>query len=503
MNNEVEEKGVRREVLGTARGGGMSLAAAIFNQILKLLITLLLARFLGRSQAGLYFQGFAVLVLLGILSAGGFKHSLTRFVAIHRADDDPEGLRGTVRLGLFFSTSVATAFTALLYAASDWLALEVFDDPRMATVLRYVAFALPPTVFTDVALAATQGFKTMRPYARINLVLEPLIRILLTIPFLWAGLGVNGAMMALLLTNLVAAVLSAMALKRLLGTPITSVRYSARPLLAFSAVAWGSQLASSGLLWADTIILGIYASPADVGVYQVATRLTALATTAIAPLGAAFSPRVADLYRRGHHVTLQRTYAMVTSWIVRLAVPAFAVLILFPRELLSFFGPGFVQGAGVTVLLAFGQTFNAATGPCGYMLLMSGRPALQMTSNLLALSLNIGLNVWLIPQYGIVGAGSAWAASIALTNIVRVIAVRRTLGMWPFDVGILKGIVAGAASIAAARVVAVPLEGTISLLLGCSVIAIVYLSVLVFLRIGSDDRIVLETMWRQLRLTRA
>ena len=50
----------------------------------------------------------------------------------------------------------------------------------MVFPLRIVSVALPATAFTDAALAATQGFRTMTPFAVVNLVFEPAFRVALT-----------------------------------------------------------------------------------------------------------------------------------------------------------------------------------------------------------------------------------------------------------------------------------------------------------------------------------
>ena len=56
---------------------------------------------------------------------------MTRYVAIHRAEDDPAALRGTVRFGLLFSVGTSTLFGVALFAASHWLAFEAFNDPGL------------------------------------------------------------------------------------------------------------------------------------------------------------------------------------------------------------------------------------------------------------------------------------------------------------------------------------------------------------------------------------
>jgi O-antigen/teichoic acid export membrane protein len=488
------------EVLGTAGSGGLNLVGAVFNQALRLGITLLIARLLGRTDAGLFYQAFALLTLLQLVGSGGLKHTLTRFVAVHRADGDPGALRGTVRLGLALATVGASAMGGVLLLLGPWLANDAFGDPRLEPLLGLVALALPPTVFTDCALSATQGYKTMRPYALVNLFFEPTLRILLTGALLAAGLGLSGVMVALLVTNWIAAALAALALRKLMGRATAPARYEGLgELYSFTAVSWVTTLASSGLIWAGTIMLGLYLAPADVGVYQIAARLVLVATIFIQPVTASFAPRVADLYRRGRLETLRATYVLITSWIFRLALPSFIVLIVFPRELLAIFGEGFVAGTTVTVVLALGQLVNSATGPCGYMLLMSGRQALQMVNNIGALVLDVALNAWLIPRYGIVGAAASWALAIAGFNLVRLVQVRALMGMLPIDRGLLKGVAAGAPAIGAALAVSVLLDGPAALVVGTAAVVGTYAAGIAALGLGEDDRLVLSTLGRRLR----
>src|SRR5215208_5433345 len=94
------EDGRRAEVLGMARQGGTNLGGALFNQALRFAITLVIARLLGASVAGLYFQSFAILAFLSLVASAAATDTLTRFVAVHRADGDDAALRGTIRLGL-------------------------------------------------------------------------------------------------------------------------------------------------------------------------------------------------------------------------------------------------------------------------------------------------------------------------------------------------------------------------------------------------------------------
>ena len=490
---EATEEG-GREVLGMARGGALNLSGALFSQIAFFFITVLLARVLGRAQVGLYAQGFAFLSLLGLLALSGFRAGLTRFVAVHLADADPGAVRGTVRLGIGLSACGAAVLGAALVTAAPWLSHHAFSDPRLITPLRFVGVTLPASVFADSALSATQGYRTMKPYAYVGLIFEPGLRITLTALALATHHGLRGAMVALAVSNYAGAVAAAVALRRLMGRISDRPRYLPRELFGFSAVSWMASLASTGLIWADTILLGIYKSSADVGVYQVATRLVMLAAFVMVPINAAFAPRIADLHRRHLVDSLQRTYQAATGWILRLSLPGTIACIAFRHELLALFGHRFEAGATVTLVLALGKLVDSATGPCGLMLNMSGRPVLSLFDNVGALVVNIALNLVLIPRYGIIGSAYAWAVSLTLVNLARLVQVRIVLGMFPFDIGEAKAFVAGGAALAAGLGVAHSTHGVVTLVVGGVVLGLMYLGVLAILGIGDDDQLALRSL---------
>ena len=487
-----------REILGIARGGALNIGGQLCSQISFFLITLLLARTLGRADVGVYAQGFAFLVLLGLLSLSGFRAGLTRFVAVHLAERDWGALRGTVRLGLGLSALASVMLGAGLYALSSVLATNVFGDHSVAMALRFVALTLPASVFIDAALSATQGFKTMKAYATIGLIFEPGLRLALTAGALAVGWGLHGALIALVTSNYVGAALAALALRRLMAGPRAAPRYDVRQLFVFSTVSWMASLASAGLIWADTILLGAYKTSADVGVYQVATRMVMLAAFVMTPVNAAFAPRIADLYQRHRSESLRHTYVAATSWILRLSLPAFVLCMVMPKELLSLFGHRFDTDAAVTVILVLsvGKLVDSATGPCGLMLNMSGRPGLSLFDNVVVLVTNVALNVWLIPKHGIVGSAYAWAISLALVNILRVLQVKKVLGMFPFGIGEAKALVAAAAAAATGLAVEhwrVQVNlGT--LVLGAAALGVTYVAIVVLLGITRDDRLVWDAL---------
>jgi O-antigen/teichoic acid export membrane protein len=105
------------------------------------------------------------------------------------------------------------------------------------------------------------------------------------------------------------------------------------------------------------------------------------------------------------------------------------VVILFPQWVLSLAGPDFVIGSTALVILACGQFVIVATGPGGFLLSMTGRQAILRNVNVMGALLNVALNAILIPLWGVVGAATATATSLALINLALVWQAKRQVGV--------------------------------------------------------------------------
>ena len=375
------------------------------QQASLLAVTTMIARALGPAALGRYVLAYALFTLLSLFSLLGFRYAVIRQVTAHVADGNAGAVRATIRLALLVSGTVALGLAGVLALFSSSLA-DLFHDGDLRLGFVLVAAALPACVTRDLSLAATQGWRSQRAFTIVAWVVEPVLRLVGTAVALFAGFGVPGALVALLVASWVSAGLGVRALRhRLRAFPGVRTAVPWRPLVAFAVTSWATVVAATGLVWVDTLLLGGLAAAADVGTYNVATRLVGLAVFVMAPIDTLFAPHFAHLYHVDDRPRLRATYTAATNWTLRLSVPAFVLLAVFPGDLLALFGPGFVVGATVTFVLAWGQLVNAATGPCGSLLVMSGANRTNMIDNVAALILNIVLNLVLIPPYGIVGAG--------------------------------------------------------------------------------------------------
>jgi O-antigen/teichoic acid export membrane protein len=192
----------------------------------------------------------------------------------------------------------------------------------------------------------------------------------------------------------------------------------------------GSLLLISG--WVNTIILGIYATDSDVGIYSVVLKISTFSTFILMSINAVSAPRFAQFHAAGNIEGLGRYTAQTAKVIFFSSVPVFAGIILFREWLLGLFGDEFVTGATALLITMVGQCFNVFAGSVGHFLNMTGHQ--RTFSNIVGIStiINVALCFLLIPTYGLLGSAVAGMVFMASWNLAAMIYINRKFGIRTF-----------------------------------------------------------------------
>jgi O-antigen/teichoic acid export membrane protein len=212
-----------------------------------------------------------------------------------------------------------------------------------------------------------------------------------------------------------------------------------------------------------------------------------------------FGPFVTQLVEREDRTGLEAVLRTSTRWTVMLAAPALALVCVQGGTILAILGLPSSDGQVAVLILAAAFLVDSLTGPIGHVLTMSGRSGLNFATAAAALAVNIGLNLVLIPRWGIQGAAASWGVAIVGLNAVRVLQVRRLFAIHPFTRSLAKPMVAAAAGAAAA----IPAQWTARAIgagslvsLGASTIAftVVYVAVVIAAGLERDDAVLVRSL---------
>jgi len=179
----------------------------------------------------------------------------------------------------------------------------------------------------------------------------------------------------------------------------------------------------------DILMLGAMKGAAAVGVYVVVNRCTQPITFMLGAVNSVMAPNIASLHAEGKSKQLQRVVTKITRLIALISITCATILIIFGELVLSLFGSDFTQGRTALVILSMGQVINGATGSGGLLLTMTGYEHYAAMIVATSALLNVIGNAILIPVWGIEGAAIATASSTIIVNILRVIWVRKKIGI--------------------------------------------------------------------------
>lgn len=417
--------------LATQRAALAAFAIRIGSAALLYASQILLARWMGDAEYGVYVVAWTVVLALGGVSSLGLNQAVMRLVPEYRARGVEPLLNGLVRGSLLASFATGTLVAAL------GLAGLVLLGPLAGSIYVmpiYLALACVPIyAVTDVQDGIGRGRGWMGLGLLPPYVLRPLLVLVAMVVAHALDLPMTAttAMGAAILGSWAAGVLQlALLQRRLTSENEGSARVTnwrawlsiALPLMLITA-------AEIALQCADVLILARWIAPGEVAIYYAAAKTMSLILYVHYSVGSALAGRLVASWTKGDEGALERTVAEAVRWTFWPSLLTAAALLAIGQPLLSLFGSQFAAGYPVMLVLVLGYLARSAVGPSDILLRMLGEHRLSAAISVATAVLNIALLLLLIPRFGVLGAATATAAAVAIEAAGNWLALRRRLGL--------------------------------------------------------------------------
>jgi O-antigen/teichoic acid export membrane protein len=412
------------------RMAGTAFAIRVVSAGILYLGQVLLARWMGRFEFGIYVYAWAWVGFIGMASPLGIAYSAQRFIPEYRTRGDLDGLRGflvgsrLLCLGFGLAAGVAMAGTAL--ALGDRMP-DYYVVPLLLAALTLPIFTVSSVqdsvarAFNWIGLALIPGF-----------VSHPLLVLAATCALYFVGATVTAtATLAIASVAFLAVVLVQGALlKRRVAASVPPGRRRYEPLY-WLRTALPLFLVDSFFLmltYVDTLILQLFVGPGEIAIYYSATKTLALVNFIYFAVAAASAHRFSEYHVAGDHGRLARFLADTMRWTFWPSLAFGIVLLALGRPILALFGPGFVDGYPLMCIMLVGLLARAAMGPSERLLNMIGQQKICAAIYGTAFAVNLGLCLALIPHFGLFGAAAATASAVLTESALLFAVVRNRLG---------------------------------------------------------------------------
>jgi O-antigen/teichoic acid export membrane protein len=467
-----------------ARGSSLNLAGVIISAAATLGTTVIVTRQFSRPVAGAFFTATSLFLIVEAIANLGAYNGAIYFIArlrSVRADSKiPAMLRAAVLPVTVASLLSAVAMLLLAHPLARLLLGGHLGHGGGATpaavagAIRALAIALPFAALLDTFLGASRGWRDMMPTVAIDRIGRSSLQLL---GLLVAAAAGSSVLLAPLwsLPYIPASIAAWLWLGRVRRRAVArgpaawppafpDVPPAMAALLALSAPAppWdppggaaGPGLAGGREFWAftapralatvaqvviqrlDIVLVAVIRGPVEAAIYAAATRFLVVGQLGNAAIIQAAQPQFSHLFAVGDRRAANTVYQATTAWLIVLTWPLYLLSVIYGPEVLAIFGHSY--RAGATVMVILGLTMLLATG-CGQVdmvLTTAGRSSWSLLNGLLAVSVNVTVDLVLIPHYGITGAAIGWAAAIAVTNLIPLVQVAWVVRVHPFGPGLL------------------------------------------------------------------
>jgi O-antigen/teichoic acid export membrane protein len=415
----------------TRRLAGTIFVIRVVSAGLAYLSQILLARWMGGSDYGVYVYVWTWVLLLGSMMDFGISASAQKIIPEYRTAGEHALLRGFLAGSRWMTFVVSTAISALLAGIVKLLAPWI--GASEITPLYIGCITLPAFV-----VANTQdGIARSHDWMRLGLMPQFIVRQGLIIGItagafvLGLNLGATTAMAASAAAVWIAMIAQMIALNRRLAGHIEpgARQYDFRGWLAISLPILLVESFYLLLSYTDVLVLQQFRSSEEVGVYFAVVKTLALVSFIHYAMSATTAHRFAEYSALGDKERLSAYVAHAINWTFWPSLAATIVLLALGKPLLWLFGPQFVIGYDIMFVAAIGLVVRSAIGPVERLLNMLGHQHICAAAYAAAFVMNVVLCVVLVPRFGGHGAAAATSISLVFETVLLFWIVRRRLGL--------------------------------------------------------------------------
>jgi O-antigen/teichoic acid export membrane protein len=424
------------------RDGIGSLILRFFVILLSFFMSVVLARTLGADGYGIYSYVFAIVSILSIPAEFGLPTLVLRETAKNITRENWGLVKGIWQ----WSSRVVAVLTIVMFVmalATFWIIGDRFGEMHQKTFL-WGLILIPLVSLGHLRGAALKGLKKviLGQLPDIIITQSGLIIFVSILAFIFAKKITPDLAMGLYgLSATIGFLVGGILLWKFTPQKVREVKgisqgkkwlQSAVPLALVNGVAFFNK-------WISIVILGLFVSSAEVGIFRVAVQISILASSGLQVVNLVVAPQFASFYAQGDMQRLQRLATMGARAVLLFNLLVTTFFVFFGKIFLNLvYGEEYVLGFSAMLILLVGQFFNSATGSVAFLLNMTDREKLTIRGTIVAVVTNVALNFWLSPIFGINGSAIATAVSVAFSNIILWWLVKTHLGINSLALGKLK-----------------------------------------------------------------
>jgi O-antigen/teichoic acid export membrane protein len=329
-----------------ARGGLFLFVGNALSTVILAIGAIIIARFLGPSNYGLYTLALVMPSVFTTLADAGMNSALIRFPARLRSEGDYRASNRAIRLGFLLKLSLSVAAFLICYFGADWITITLLNRPSLTPYLQLAGLLIIFQAIFDAANNSFIGLDLMQ-YSASTQILYSVLKSVLAPALILLGFGIGGAIIGYVLGMFVAGAVGATILftkyahSTAAATSQQTVKLSA--LIDYSLPLYVATILSVFLGQYQNLVLARLATNVQIGNFNAAWNFNSLLSILIYPISTAIFPMFSKMNPESQRRDLARGFVLAVKYASLLLIPASIGVMVFSQDLvLLTYGRGYV-----------------------------------------------------------------------------------------------------------------------------------------------------------------
>ena len=164
---------------------GLTFFASVVSMLLGFIVTVLLGRYLGAEDLGLYRMTSTLYGIVMLFGAFGIPAAIIKYVAEYK--EDRNKLNQIASSGIITSLFFGVGFAVIFYLLSGTFA-KIFDMPMLAGLLKILSPVFPFALVGQTLLGFLNGLREMKRYATATII-QSILMVVITVSLITTGLA--------------------------------------------------------------------------------------------------------------------------------------------------------------------------------------------------------------------------------------------------------------------------------------------------------------------------
>ncbi|MDC0560409.1 polysaccharide biosynthesis C-terminal domain-containing protein [Flavobacteriaceae bacterium] len=448
--------------------------------------------FLGSKLQGLIIALLAISNLLQPFISFGTQHAVIRYYSKYTKKTDKDGL---LTLSIIIPLVIVILFAPVFYAYYDEIRQFLFQNDQSLSQYAYVI------LFVAVS---TSFFEVFYSWLRVklksvfgNFLKELYPRLLISFLLISYSYGVLDFenFVLFLIYGYYLRLLIIIIYSFYINKPRISLSFKSdfKEVFKYCLLIFLSGAASSIILDIDKSMLSSILTVENVAYYSVAVFIAAVIEIPGRAMFQILSPVVADAINKNHFKKLEGLLKKSSTNLVLVASLFFLLIILNLDDFYEMLNQdGYSIGIPIVVIVSFGKLYSMSIGCVNNIISNSKYYYYTFWFSLFSSVLAVVLNIYLITDYGIVGAAYATLIVIFIMNSLKLYLIKVKFNIHPYSKDTAKIIVLSIIGFVIFSNLKLDFQPVLNIIIKSSLILILYtLSAYIF-RLSNDVNIFID-----------